>query len=101
MAKGFEDTALYRYCPLASLNEVGGDPTCFGVAESMRFMRATSAGCANGRMGSRATSTHDTKRSEDVRARINVLVGNSREWERAIWRWHTLNDSLRVEMEGI
>jgi (1->4)-alpha-D-glucan 1-alpha-D-glucosylmutase len=98
-AKGYEDTALYRFYPLASLNEVGGDPASFGLA-----LQAFHAG--NGRRlqewphGLSATSTHDTKRSEDVRARINVLSEIPVEWERAIWRWHHLNDPLRVTIEG-
>jgi len=99
MAKGFEDTALYRYCPMVSLNEVGGDPTCFGLpieefhARNARRAQETPHGFS-------ASSTHDTKRSEDVRARINVLTEIPDEWERAIWRWHHLTESARVEIEG-
>ena len=99
MAKGFEDTALYRYCPLASLNEVGGDPTCFGLraeefhARNIQRAQETPHGLS-------ATSTHDTKRSEDVRARINVLSEIPDEWERAIWRWHHLTESARADIDG-
>jgi (1->4)-alpha-D-glucan 1-alpha-D-glucosylmutase len=100
MAKGFEDTALYRYCPLVSLNEVGGDPTCFGLALE-EFHARTASRIKEMPHGLSATSTHDTKRSEDVRARINVLSEMPDEWERAIWRWHHLTESARVEIEGI
>jgi (1->4)-alpha-D-glucan 1-alpha-D-glucosylmutase len=99
MAKGFEDTALYRYCPLVSLNEVGGDPACFGL--SIKEFHAR-----NGRRveqsphGLSATSTHDSKRSEDVRARISVLSEIPVQWERAVWRWHHLTEPARVEIEG-
>jgi (1->4)-alpha-D-glucan 1-alpha-D-glucosylmutase len=98
-AKGYEDTALYRFYPLASLNEVGGDPASFGPA-----LQAFHAGNARRLQewphGLSATTTHDTKRSEDVRARINVLSEIPDEWERAIWRWHHLNDPQRVTIEG-
>jgi (1->4)-alpha-D-glucan 1-alpha-D-glucosylmutase len=99
MAKGFEDTALYRFYPLASLNEVGGDPTSFGVsvqafhARNQRRLREWPHALS-------ATSTHDTKRGEDVRARINVLSEMPGAWERALLRWHGMNASLRVELDG-
>jgi (1->4)-alpha-D-glucan 1-alpha-D-glucosylmutase len=100
MAKGFEDTALYRYCPLASLNEVGGDPTAFGV-EPEEFHTRNMQRVKEVPHGLSATSTHDTKRSEDVRARINVLSEVPDEWERAIWRWHHLTESARSEIDGV
>ncbi|GIX47313.1 MAG: maltooligosyl trehalose synthase [Candidatus Tectimicrobiota bacterium] len=99
MAKGFEDTALYRYTPLASLDEVGGHPDRFGLAvaeahrrhgERQRRWPATLV----------ATSTHDTKRSEDVRARLNVLSELVAEWREALWRWHRLNQPHRVLVAG-
>ncbi len=98
MAKGFEDTALYRLYPLASLNEVGGNPTSFGVSVGAFHARNER------RLGEwphalSATSTHDTKRGEDVRARINVLSEMSDAWEQAVLRWHGINASLRVEWE--
>ena len=100
MAKGFEDTALYRYSPLASLNEVGGDPTRFGLTP--REFHARNAQRARELPhGLSATSTHDTKRSEDVRARINVLSEIPDEWERVIWRWHHLTESARDEIDGV
>ncbi|HTW88592.1 MAG TPA: malto-oligosyltrehalose synthase [Candidatus Binataceae bacterium] len=100
MAKGFEDTALYRYYPLASLNEVGNEPTAFGIpveafhARNQRRLRAWPHALS-------ATSTHDTKRSEDVRARINVLSEIAEAWEAAVERWHQMTASARTEVEGI
>jgi (1->4)-alpha-D-glucan 1-alpha-D-glucosylmutase len=100
MAKGFEDTALYRYCPLASLNEVGGDPTCFGLTPE-EFHARNAQRAQESPHGLSASSTHDTKRSEDVRARINVLSEIPDEWERVIWRWHHLTESARAEIDGV
>jgi (1->4)-alpha-D-glucan 1-alpha-D-glucosylmutase len=100
MAKGYEDTALYRYVPLASLNEVGGDPLDFGV-RTEEFHARNAQRAREWPHGLSATSTHDTKRSEDVRARISVLSEIPGEWERAIWRWHHLNEPLRVEIDGL
>jgi (1->4)-alpha-D-glucan 1-alpha-D-glucosylmutase len=98
-AKGYEDTALYRFYPLASLNEVGGDPASFGLAVQA-FHAGNARRLEEWPHGLSATTTHDTKRSEDVRARINVLSEIPDEWERAIWRWHHLNEPLRLEIEG-
>ncbi|WP_308805554.1 malto-oligosyltrehalose synthase [Acrocarpospora pleiomorpha] len=83
MAKGVEDTALYRWFPLACLNEVGGEPDRFGVsaAEFHAFcteMRATTM---------TTLSTHDTKRSEDVRARLAVLSEIPDVWAEAVESW--------------
>src|SRR5262249_8703040 len=98
-AKGYEDTALYRFYPLASLNEVGGDPASFGLA--VEAFHARNAGrLEQSSYGLSATSTHDTKRGEDVRARLNVLSEIPDEWERAIWRWHHINEPLCCEIEG-
>ncbi len=80
MAKGFEDTLLYVYNRLLSLNEVGGDPGRFGTsAAAFHSMNAERAKKSPHSMN--ATSTHDTKRGEDVRARINALSEIPREWE--------------------
>src|SRR5207302_8981358 len=83
MAKGLEDTAFYRYCLLLSLNEVGGSPETFGVAPAY-FHGKNLARRASWRNAMLASSTHDTKRSEDVRARINVLSALPSDWYRAI-----------------
>ncbi len=83
MAKGVEDTALYRWYPLAALNEVGGEPDRFGVSvgEFHEF-------CATLPPRTMTTlSTHDTKRSEDVRARLAVLSEMPDEWALAVDSW--------------
>jgi (1->4)-alpha-D-glucan 1-alpha-D-glucosylmutase len=90
MAKGVEDTAFYRYYPLASLNEVGGGPERFGVSISA-FHRRNLIGAELWPNSMNATSTHDTKRGEDVRARINVLSEMPGEWYRVIRRWQEMN----------
>ena len=99
MAKGSEDTALYVYNRLASLNEVGGDPLQFGISvhtfhERMRQRRAhwPASICA--------TSTHDTKRSEDVRARISVLSEIPQVWKTRVQRWSQLNKGYKTEVDG-
>jgi (1->4)-alpha-D-glucan 1-alpha-D-glucosylmutase len=99
MAKGFEDTALYRFYPLASLNEVGGDPENAGTSlEDFHRMNQYRAFKLPHAMS--ATSTHDTKRGEDVRARINVLSEMAEEWEKAVYGWTQLNSTKRKMVEG-
>ncbi len=90
MAKGVEDTAFYRYNRLLSLNEVGGDPDQFGVSV-VAFHRQNAERQARYPAALLATSTHDTKRSEDVRARINVLSELPNEWRAALRQWSRLN----------
>ena len=79
MAKGVEDCAFYRYTRLTSLTEVGADPAIWSVSpeDFHRFMAARNA---REPLGMNALSTHDTKRGEDVRARINVLAEAPGEW---------------------
>jgi (1->4)-alpha-D-glucan 1-alpha-D-glucosylmutase len=90
MAKGVEDTAFYIYNRLVSLNEVGGHPDRFGL--SVEAFHAHNAERQRHWPGSLlASSTHDTKRSEDVRARLNVLSELPGEWERALERWRQWN----------
>lgn len=98
MAKGVEDTAFYVYNRLLSLNEVGGDPDQFGITPSALhhanrerrdlWPRALSA-----------LATHDTKRGEDVRARLNVLSEIPGEWRKAVSRWTRLNKRHRIVQE--
>ena len=86
MAKGVEDTAFYRWSRLAALNEVGGDPDTFGTspAEFHEF----AARLARDWPGSMTTlSTHDTKRQEDVRARLAVLAEIPQAWTAEVARW--------------
>jgi (1->4)-alpha-D-glucan 1-alpha-D-glucosylmutase len=97
MAKGVEDTAFYRYYPLASLNEVGGDPAHFGVSVNA-FHRRNLIRRELWPNSMSASSTHDTKRGEDVRARINVLSETPGEWYRAIRRWRDLNRSAKTRV---
>jgi (1->4)-alpha-D-glucan 1-alpha-D-glucosylmutase len=98
MAKGVEDTAFYNYNRLVSLNEVGGepgrDPKCDPLAE---FHARNERIAGEWPDTLNATSTHDTKRSEDVRARINVLSELPQSWEREVRRWSKLNEPLRVD----
>jgi (1->4)-alpha-D-glucan 1-alpha-D-glucosylmutase len=99
MAKGVEDTAFYRYYPLASLNEVGGDPEHFGVSLN-KFHRRNLIRRELWPHGMISTATHDTKRGEDVRARINVLSEMPGEWDRAIRRWREMNRKLKTKREN-
>jgi (1->4)-alpha-D-glucan 1-alpha-D-glucosylmutase len=86
MAKGVEDTAFYRYQPLASLNEVGGDPGRFG-SQLAEFHQAMSQAAGRWPEAMLTLSTHDTKRSGDVRARLNLLSELPGAWEHAAERW--------------
>lgn len=90
MAKGFEDTVLYNYNRLVSLNEVGGNPKLFGgSAEQFHAFIAQRAAAWPHAMN--ATATHDTKRGEDVRARINVLSEMPAEWRARVLAWKKMN----------
>ena len=96
MAKGVEDTTFYRYHRLVSLNEVGGDPGIFGRSPA-RF-HGWCAHIAATRPATMLTlSTHDTKRSADVRARIDLLSEIPTEWEAAVRRWAEHNDRYRAQ----
>ncbi len=91
MAKGVEDTAFYRYHRLISLNEVGGSPGVFG--RSLDAFHADTLAAAGAWPDAMLTlSTHDTKRSADVRARINVLSEITDAWSAAIERWGEHNE---------
>lgn len=90
MAKGVEDTAFYRYNRLVSLNEVGGHPALFGI-EVAQFHRDNLRRLRHWPHSMLTTSTHDNKRSEDVRARINVLSELPEAWGQALLEWASLN----------
>jgi (1->4)-alpha-D-glucan 1-alpha-D-glucosylmutase len=98
MAKGFEDTTLYIYNRLLSLNDVGGDPDRFGVTvdafHEFNRRRHRWPHAMN------ATATHDTKRGEDARARINVLAELAREWEHQLKSWSRINRSKKAKSKG-
>lgn len=98
-AKGLEDTAFYRYNRLISLNEVGSDPDRFALPVSA-FHRNCRERFANWPGAMLATSTHDSKRSEDVRARLNVLSEAAEEWRRALGRWRRANRGLKKRLAG-
>jgi (1->4)-alpha-D-glucan 1-alpha-D-glucosylmutase len=98
-AKGYEDTALYRYHRLASLNEVGGDPSRFGTSLA-EFHAANAERQEHSPAAMSTTSTHDTKRSEDVRARMNVLSEIPAEWRQRVARWQRLNRRVRTVVDG-
>lgn len=95
MAKGFEDTALYVYNRLISMNEVGGNPGRFGIT-SDEFHKYCQKRAQRWPYSMNATSTHDTKRGEDTRARINVLSEIPEEWEDKINTWSRLNAASRI-----
>jgi len=98
-AKGYEDTVLYRFNRLVSLNEVGSDPSRFGTslaefhAENVERRRRSPHALS-------ATGTHDTKRGEDVRARINVLSEIPGEWRARVTAWERMNRKHRTMVDG-
>jgi (1->4)-alpha-D-glucan 1-alpha-D-glucosylmutase len=94
MAKGVEDTAFYRYARLVALNEVGGDPSRIGMSVA-DFHSANAERLARFPRNLLVTSTHDTKRSADVRARVGALAGMGDEWAAHVRRWFSLNEPLR------
>ncbi len=100
-AKGVEDTAFYAYVPLLSRNEVGGDP---GVP--LQDAVVTSHDAARRRAtrwpdAQLAVTTHDTKRSADVRARLDVLTELPHDWAACVRRWHSWNRPLRRRQAGV
>jgi (1->4)-alpha-D-glucan 1-alpha-D-glucosylmutase len=99
MAKGVEDTVFYIYNRLLSLNEVGGDPDAFGLP-LQKFHGFNRRRAENWPCSLTAASTHDTKRGEDVRARINVLSEIPQEWEKTIKRWKKINREKKRRTDG-
>jgi (1->4)-alpha-D-glucan 1-alpha-D-glucosylmutase len=98
-AKGVEDTAFYRYHRLVSLNDVGGDPGIFGVSASA-FHHANATRAAQWPHTMLATSTHDNKRAEDVRCRVDVLSEMPGAWRLAQRRWKVATRTWRSEVAG-
>ena len=90
MAKSVEDSAFYAYTRFVALNEVGGDPTRFGASPA-EFHAACAETALRWPLGLSASSTHDTKRSEDVRARLCLLSEIPERWEAAVKEWAGLN----------
>ena len=99
MAKGLEDTVFYVYNRFVSLNEVGGSPERFGTPldafHGQNIERIKSWPCSLS-----TTSTHDTKRSEDVRARLNVLSEIPDEWRHHLARWSRINKKKKSMVDG-
>ena len=94
MAKGVEDTAFYRWFRLSSLNEVGGDPEHFGVTPE-EFHAFAARLNQHWPKTMTTLSTHDTKRSEDVRARLGVLSEQPAAWSEAVREWRRLSEDHR------
>ena len=95
-AKGVEDTALYRYVPLASLNEVGGEPDRPLDDAVGRLHAANQERLTHTPRALVAVSTHDTKRSADARARLDALSELAPEWRRLVARWRRRHARLRL-----
>ena len=94
MAKGVEDTAFYCFNRFIALNEVGGDPARFGLTVE-EFHRACAEGQARWPEAMLATSTHDTRHGEDMRARLSLLAEIPAQWGAAVRRWSALNERHR------
>jgi (1->4)-alpha-D-glucan 1-alpha-D-glucosylmutase len=101
VAKGFEDTALYVYYPLLSLNEVGGNPRPTQASTLDEFYAFLEKRRLDWPGTLDASSTHDTKRSEDVRARINVLSEMPEEWQKHLELWSGLNAQYKQQAGGV
>ncbi len=99
MAKGLEDTAFYRYNRFVALNEVGGHPDHFGVPPSA-FHKTNADRARRWPHTMLGTSTHDTKRGEDVRARLAVLSELPEEWARNVQAWSRILRARRGDLEG-
>jgi (1->4)-alpha-D-glucan 1-alpha-D-glucosylmutase len=98
MAKSVEDTVFYTYNRLLSLNEVGGSPDQYGMSVTA-FHRRNAERRERWPHSLLTTSTHDTKRSEDVRARLNALSEMPGEWQAALARWGRLNSPRKMVVE--
>jgi (1->4)-alpha-D-glucan 1-alpha-D-glucosylmutase len=98
-AKGIEDTAFYIYNRLVALNEVGGEPDHLGVAPEV-FHRQNAARLAEFPHSMLASSTHDTKRGEDVRARLAAISEIPDTWRRVVQRFRTVNRKHKRDIEG-
>jgi 4-alpha-glucanotransferase/(1->4)-alpha-D-glucan 1-alpha-D-glucosylmutase len=99
MAKGLEDMAFYRFNRLISLNEVGSDPRQFGLSPGA-YHRLSQERARHWPNALLATSSHDTKRGEDVRARLNALSELPAEWGRHAARWARFNRRKKREVDG-
>ena len=98
-AKGIEDTTFYIYNRLAALNEVGGEPGHLGATPDL-FHKQNAARLAEFPHSMLATSTHDTKRSEDVRARLAAISELPDQWRKAVQRFRTANRKHKRDIDG-
>lgn len=98
-AKGLEDTFAYRHVPLASINEVGAEIP-WGEVTLREFHERNRERLVRWPHSLLATATHDTKRGEDVRVRLDALTEIPEEWERAVFRWSALNRRWKTDLEG-
>jgi (1->4)-alpha-D-glucan 1-alpha-D-glucosylmutase len=98
MAKGLEDTSFYRYHRLVSLNDVGGEPGRFGISPAA-WHAATRIRAQRRPHNMLASSTHDSKRSEDVRARINVLSEMPAAWKLMVKHWSRINRARKRKID--
>ncbi|MBI1311155.1 malto-oligosyltrehalose synthase [bacterium] len=99
-AKGVEDTALYSYVPLVSLNEVGGEPQRDLANAVTRFHQTNKQRAATSPQSMLCATTHDTKRSADVRSRLDVLSEMPKLWNGYVSRWMRMNQPLRQTVKG-
>ncbi len=97
MAKGLEDTACYAYTRFISANEVGGSPVDFGISLS-DFHHRNEDRAVNWPHSMLSTSTHDTKRSEDVRARLDVLSEMPKAWAVQVMKWRRINRTRKQKL---
>jgi len=98
-AKGIEDTALYRHQRLVSLNDVGGDPDMFGMSVAA-FHAASRDRALHWPATMLCTTTHDAKRSEDVRCRIDVISEMPAAWRLSVRRWTRMNRRHKRIVDG-
>jgi (1->4)-alpha-D-glucan 1-alpha-D-glucosylmutase len=98
MAKGVEDTAFYVYTRFLSSNEVGGSAKSFGISLDT-LHQSNQERLSNSPDSMLTTSTHDTKRSEDVRNRLNVLSELPQVWSSSVRRWQRLNAKFKQKLE--
>jgi len=99
MAKGVEDTSFYRYLRLTSLNDVGGEPKRFGISVA-GYHAATQERMKRWPHNLLASSTHDSKRGEDVRCRIDALSEMPALWKLMLKRWRLINRGRKREIDG-
>lgn len=99
-AKGIEDTTFYMYNPLIAHNEVGDQPCVLGITVR-EFHEKMNERFRKNPISMNCTSTHDTKRGEDNRIRINIISEMADEWEKLLAEWEQMNKPLLTEINGV